>query len=121
VDANVPQLPIDAFYMDDDGKEIRNPFRRMYRTGKMWARSRDGKITLAIGDIFVDKKQWSEVIKDYAVQERIALKKVKNDRFRHIVICKDETCSWRIHASRLSDEVIWQVKSLKGTHHCARL
>jgi len=57
VDANVPQLPLDAFYMDDDSKEIRNPFSRMYRTGEMWATSRDGKITLAVSDMFVDKKQ----------------------------------------------------------------
>ena len=40
----------------------------------MWARSRDGKITLAICDMFVDKKQWSEVIEEYIVQEGIALK-----------------------------------------------
>jgi len=56
-------------------------------------KGRDEKITLAVGDMFVDKKQWSEVIKEYAVQEGIALKMVKNDRFRHIVICKDDSCS----------------------------
>ena len=38
VDANVPQLSLDAFHIDDDGRESRNPFGRMYRTGEMWAR-----------------------------------------------------------------------------------
>jgi len=71
--------------------------------------------------MFVDKKQWSEVIKEYVVQEGIALRKVKNDRVRHIVVYKDDSCSWRIHVSRLPDEVTWKVKSLKGEHHCARL
>ena len=59
--------------MDDDGRESRNPFSRMYRIGEMWARSRDEKITVAVGDMFVDKKQWSEVIKEYTVQEGLSL------------------------------------------------
>jgi len=67
VDVNVPQLPLDAFYMDNDGKEIKNPFSRKYRTGQMWAKNRDGKITFAIGDIFVDKKKRRKVVEEYAV------------------------------------------------------
>jgi len=34
VDVNVPQLPLDAIHMDDDGRESRNPFSRMYTQGK---------------------------------------------------------------------------------------
>jgi len=34
---------------------------------------------------------------------------------------KDDSCSWRIHASRFPNEVTCRVKSLKGEHHYARL
>jgi len=34
VDANVPQLSLDAFYMDDNGKEIRNPLIECTEQGK---------------------------------------------------------------------------------------
>ena len=48
---------------------------------------------------------------------RNCIEEDKNDRYRHIIVCKNETRSWRIHASRLPNRVTWQVKSMKGTHY----
>jgi len=58
VDGNVPQFCINAFYIDEDGKVIRNAFSTMYRIRKLWSKNRDGKITFVVGDMFVDKNQW---------------------------------------------------------------
>ncbi|KAJ8423236.1 hypothetical protein Cgig2_013488 [Carnegiea gigantea] len=84
VDENLSMLQVDAFTVDDDGNVVRNVFSKMYQTGGMWARNKDGKIYLSVGDMFVDKEQRSQVIKEYVIQEGISLRKIKNDRFRHI-------------------------------------
>jgi len=39
----------------------------------MWARNSNGTISIGVGDMFVDKDHWSKVIRDYAIQEGIAL------------------------------------------------
>ncbi|KAJ8446525.1 hypothetical protein Cgig2_027487 [Carnegiea gigantea] len=115
------QITRDTYYKDDDGTVVQNYFSKTYRTGQMWSRNRDRKISLDVGDMFFDKAQWVEVIREFVIQEGIALKKVKNDRFRHIVVCKNKDCNWRIYAAKLPDKVTWQIKSLKGKHKCPRL
>ena len=69
----------------------------------------------------MDKKQWAQAIRDYAIQEGFALLKVKNDKVRHVEKCKHIEYSWRIHAVRLADRVTWQVKPLSRLHVCETL
>jgi len=93
----------------------------MYENRIIWARNSDGKVPLAEGDMFVDKDQWSKVIRKFVIQESFALQRIKNDRYKHITVCKVATCTWRVHCSRLPDWVTWKIKSLKGSHSCLRL
>jgi len=44
----------------------------MYRTAQIWTKNRERKISFAIGDLFIDKNQSSQVIKECAVEEGIA-------------------------------------------------
>ena len=103
------------------GNPTTNLWSKIYQNGRMWARNSDGSISIAVGDMFVDKAQWSEVLREFAIQEGFATQKIKNEKYRHIVRCKDNKCDWRIHCSRLCDEVTWKVKSVKGKHTCAKL
>ena len=49
------------------------------------------------------------------------MQRIKNDRFKHIAVCKVKTCTSRVHCSRFQDGVTWKIKSLKGSHSCPRL
>ncbi|KAJ8431021.1 hypothetical protein Cgig2_003836 [Carnegiea gigantea] len=80
---------IDAEGEDDDGNPTKNLWNKMYENGNMWVRNSDGKVSIVVGDMFVDKDQWSKVIRDYAIQESFSLQRIKNDRFRHIAVCKE--------------------------------
>ncbi|KAJ8444478.1 hypothetical protein Cgig2_024042 [Carnegiea gigantea] len=51
---------IDADAEDKDGNSIENVWNKMYQNGNMWARNSDGKVSIAEGDMFVDKDQWSK-------------------------------------------------------------
>ena len=50
-------MQVNAFTVDDDDSVIKNIFSKMYQTGGIWAINKDGKISLSIRDIFVDKEQ----------------------------------------------------------------
>ncbi|KAJ8433157.1 hypothetical protein Cgig2_007121 [Carnegiea gigantea] len=63
---------------------------------------------------------WNKVLRDYAIQEGICLKKVKNDRLRHIVVCKGKDYEFRVHTSRVDDGKTWQVKTFRSVCKCAR-
>ena len=77
----------------------------MYENGIIWARNSDGKVSVAEGDMFVDKDKWSKVIRKFAIQELFVLQRKRNDQYKHIAVCKVATCTWRIHCSRLPDGV----------------
>ena len=74
----------------------------MYENGIMWARNSDGKVSIAEGDMFVDKDQWSKVIREFTIQESFTLQKIRNDRYnKHITVCNVATCTWRVHRFKL--------------------
>lgn len=118
---NLNPLNVPQFIQDEEGFQERNPQYLIYSNGEMWARSTDGSITLTVGDIFIEKQQYAQVLKDYAVQEGFSLSKIKNDKTRHTMRCKGQGCSWRIHCSLLPDKCSWQIKTLTGNHVCQRL
>jgi len=119
LDEEIP-THIDLTNVDDDGNPTCNLWSKIYQNSRMWARNTDSSVSITIGDMFVDKDQWSEVLREFAIQEGFATQKIKNEKYRHIVRCKDNKCDWRIHCSRLCDEVTWKVKSVKGKHMCAK-
>ena len=112
---------ISANAEDDDGNPTKNVWNKMYKNGNMWPRNSDGKVSIAEGDMFVDKDKWSKVIREFAIQESFALQRIRNDRYKHKAVCKVATYTWRVHYSRLSDGVIWKIRSLKDSHSCLRL
>jgi len=78
---------------DDDGNPTENMRNKTYETGNICARNCDGKVSIAERDMFVDKDQWSKVIREFAIQESFALQRIRNDRYKHITMCKVVTCA----------------------------
>ena len=70
---------------DDMGENllIVNKTTRVFRQCKLWSRNRDGNVSLAIGDIFTNKEEFLNVMKDYCMQHGISLRKIKNTRSRY--------------------------------------
>ncbi|KAK4389584.1 hypothetical protein Sango_2295400 [Sesamum angolense] len=58
---------------------------------------------------------------DYVVQEGFVIVRLKNERTRVTCKCAADGCSWRIHASPLSDKITFAIKSLKAEHTCVRV
>ncbi|KAL0346066.1 UNVERIFIED_CONTAM: hypothetical protein Sradi_4437900 [Sesamum radiatum] len=85
------------------------------------AEGEDQKIYLEQGMIFENVDKFKEVLRDYVVQEGFVIVRLKNERTRVTCKCAANGCSWRIHASRLSDGVTFAIKSLKAEHTCVRV
>ncbi|KAK2658938.1 hypothetical protein Ddye_005471 [Dipteronia dyeriana] len=62
-----------------------------------------------------------EIFKEYAIQEGIELKRVKNDKVRQTYKCGADTCGWRAHASYMIDGVTFMLKTLSNQHDCYRV
>ncbi|KAK0608510.1 hypothetical protein LWI29_031788 [Acer saccharum] len=62
-----------------------------------------------------------EIFKEYAIQEGIELKRVKNDRMRQTYRCIGDGCEWRAHGSCMIDGVTFMLKTLKDQHDCHRV
>ncbi|TXG65658.1 hypothetical protein EZV62_006933 [Acer yangbiense] len=87
-----------------------------------WAPNPNGTISFEAGQILGNVKFTREVIKRYDIQEGFTLKKIKNDRYRYTVTCKNDACDWRLHASCLTDKVTFMIRNLKGGHSmCPRV
>ncbi|TXG72988.1 hypothetical protein EZV62_001567 [Acer yangbiense] len=93
-----------------------------YCQNHQWAPNPNGTISLENGQVIGNVKFTREVIKKYAIQERFTLKKIKNDRYRYTVTCKNDACDWRLHASCLTDKITFMIKSVRGSHSiCPRV
>ncbi|KAL5767892.1 hypothetical protein ACOSQ2_014675 [Xanthoceras sorbifolium] len=57
-----------------------------------------------------------KAVKQYAIQKGFMLTKIKNDRSRYTVKCKNETCDWRFHTSCLPDRLTFMIRSVQGGH-----
>ena len=78
------------------------------------------KIHLERFMIFVDVKEFRNVLKDYITQENFDIITVKNEKARVTAICASEGCPWRIHASPTPDGVAFMIKSYEPKHTCIR-
>ena len=99
LDEEIP-THIDPTDVDDNDNPTCNLWSKIYQNGRRWARNTDGSVLIVVGDMFIVKDQWSEVLREFAIQEGFATQKIKNENYRHIVRCKDNECNWRIHCSR---------------------
>ena len=111
-------------FEDEDGSSnqlLVNKMAKVFKEGKLWSRGRDGKVHLALGDIFTCKEDLLSVMKDYCVEQGIMFRKVRNDSKRYTQKCSNLACSFRLHASALVDKKTWMIKSIAGSHVCACL
>ncbi|KAL5743642.1 hypothetical protein ACOSQ2_026758 [Xanthoceras sorbifolium] len=76
-----------------------------------WTPNLNGPIDFQGGQIFGNAKLLRKVVKQYAIQEGFMLTKIKNDRSRYTIKCKNETCDWRFHASCLPDGLTFMIRS----------
>ncbi|KAI9186441.1 hypothetical protein LWI28_017278 [Acer negundo] len=81
-----------------------------------WAPNPDGSIEISEGQILGNAKVARDVLKRYAIQEVFAMNKIKNDKCRYTVSCKNKTCDWRVHVSSLPDGVTFMVRNVAGGH-----
>src|SRR5208282_483693 len=61
---------------------------------------------LSVGDEFPTMNDARNAIRDYALDDGDSFKVYKSDTNRHIVICNDAHCSFRIRASVLQSSTI---------------
>lgn len=75
---------------------------------------------LAVGQEFPDAQAFRKALVETAIAMKFELTFIRSDRARVTAKCAAIGCSWRIHASKLPDVEIFQVKTLKGLHSCIR-
>ncbi|XP_057246724.1 uncharacterized protein LOC130589472 [Beta vulgaris subsp. vulgaris] len=95
---------------------------KLYENGKIWREAPFGSIKLEPWLIFPNKEEFLQVLRDFCIQEGFGLNIEKTDRKRFTATYIMECCEWRIHASIMSDDVSWAIKTLRGEHTtCGRL
>ncbi|KAL5835048.1 hypothetical protein ACOSQ3_014637 [Xanthoceras sorbifolium] len=78
-----------------------------------WTPNPNGSIDFQEGQIFGNAKLVRKAVKQYAIQKGFMLTKIKNDRSRYTVKCKNETYDWRFHTSCLPDRLTFMIRSLQ--------
>ncbi|XP_012844383.1 PREDICTED: uncharacterized protein LOC105964420 [Erythranthe guttata] len=74
---------------------------------------------MKIGMKFANRAIFREVLRDWVVRNGWDLSFKKCERHKITAICK-KGCNWKIHASSVMKTLVFQVKSIKGSHKCAR-
>lgn len=100
---------------DDD--ELLGRRRRKYRD---FHDTHDMRIPIVLekGLLFSDTSVFKRALKWYAVQNSFDFKYKHNDRIRVTAVCKDEACSWRIHAAVDAKRESIQIKTFIPAHQC---
>ncbi|KAK1319154.1 hypothetical protein QJS10_CPB04g02022 [Acorus calamus] len=73
---------------------------------------------MKVGSKFSNVNQFRDALRQHCVINEFVVLYEKNERCRVTARCKSKECTWRIHASVLSDGVTFQVKTLKNEHTC---
>ncbi|KAK2637942.1 hypothetical protein Ddye_025737 [Dipteronia dyeriana] len=110
----------DEYFTDSELEPDRVRIAKLVK-GQSFKRMVDGVISFHIGQIFNSKEHMRETFKEYAIQEGIELKRVKNDKVKHTYKCGADTCGWRAHAFCMIDGVTFMLKTLSNQYHCHRV
>ncbi|XP_021717663.1 uncharacterized protein LOC110685445 [Chenopodium quinoa] len=89
---------------------------KTYKNGKVWRHCEFGSITLEPWLVFLDKQSFTEVIKNFCVQEGFGVFLEKSDPQRFIARCAIDGCNWRIHASTMPDKTSAVTYSSQSRH-----
>ena len=55
-------------------------------------------------------------MKDFLIQEGVTIRRLKNEKSRVTCECANPTCKWRLHASPMTDNVTYRIKTYNGDH-----
>ncbi|KAL2945292.1 Exocyst complex component 8, partial [Bienertia sinuspersici] len=91
-------------------------FNQLYKNGTVVGEIEFGEVKLKRWMIFSNKEHFLGTFRDYCIQEGFAVRVEKADNVRLITTGIVQDCEWRIHASKLMDEVSWAIKSIIGEH-----
>ena len=69
------------------------------------------------GMVFKSLKELKLAIRKFALNINIETHTVKSEASRYIVKCKDEHCTWRLHANPIGGG-FWKIKELAVSHEC---
>ena len=64
---------------------------------------------IAVGELFPNVDAFRKSLRHFAIKNEFEVFTVKSDKTRFIGKCKDPSCPWRIHASRLQDKKTFMV------------
>ena len=56
--------------------------------------------------------------KAHAIQANFEFVTVKSDKRRYTIKCKDEDCSWQLHATNVENTCRFRIRKLSETHDC---
>ncbi|XP_043695623.1 uncharacterized protein LOC122646191 [Telopea speciosissima] len=98
---------------DYDSKEYHSQFSQ-----KSGVNDR-GILELAVGMTFNCVQQYRTHLKNYAIQEGFEIYRQKNERTRVNVVCANDGCPWRIHASLANDGKTFIVRTYADKHTCS--
>ena len=76
-----------------------------------------GKITLKARDIFMEKEDLKDVVRDLCIQQGFYILVVRSDAKRYTVFCATAGCRWILHACLLADGITWAIKSIIVPNH----
>ncbi|KAG8373351.1 hypothetical protein BUALT_Bualt11G0015200 [Buddleja alternifolia] len=76
--------------------------------------------SLVVGMKFENFRVYREALRDYCVRNGFDVEYIMNESGRITVTCKNQNCKWRLYASAIQNTTIFQIKSLKGEHSCAK-
>ena len=74
--------------------------------------------TLAIGARYESMADLRLACKHFAVTNFFEFTPIKSDKIRYTIRCKNETCSWRLHASVVGSTSNVVVRTYEDTHKC---
>lgn len=77
------------------------------------------RFELKVGKKFTHFKKFREALMEWNIREDYEVLYHNNDSRKITAYCA-KRCTWRIHASQVNRTTIFQIKTLKGKHHCER-
>lgn len=59
--------------------------------------------------LFASVDAFREVLRDFVIQERFEIVRVRNERTRITTMCAAKGCEWYLHASTKKDDVSFEI------------
>lgn len=109
--------PFDGPVWDDTTDDFDCYLAKLYKNGEFYENVEFGKIQLKPWQLFVDKHHLKDTIRDFCIQSGFSVVVVRATNHRYTIICSDERCAWRLHASILPDGITWAIKSIQNPEH----